>query len=326
MATLKGVVRSYGAAVRRAERDQQRRSREAAKRFKEQQKQLEFENAAQAVKDWNNYVDILKSFHKEASVKVNWQAIRNEAKPVAPHYSNLNETIAQHKLNNFKPSILDKVFGSTSRKIKNLENQVQSAKNKDQLSYQAALNEYHETLNDWTELQNIAEGVTERDTEAYLAAVRYFDPFSEISELGSQIRFRFLENHIEVDMDINSIDVIPDYELKLTSTGKLSRKNMAKGNFYELYQDHVCSVVLRISREVFAYLPVDFAIINAKAEMVDPQSGHLEKKIILSIKIMPETIQKLNLDMIDPSDSMRNFVHNMNFKKTSGFSEVDKVS
>lgn len=59
MATLKGVVRSYGAAVRRAERDQQRRSREAAKRFKEQQKQLEFENAAQAVKDWNNYVDIL---------------------------------------------------------------------------------------------------------------------------------------------------------------------------------------------------------------------------------------------------------------------------
>src|SRR5690606_36573018 len=103
--------------------------------------------------------------------------------------------------------------------------------------------------------------------------------------------------------------------LKLTSTGKLSRKNMAKGNFYELYQDHICSVVLRISREVFAYLPVDFAIINAKAEMVDLQSGHLEKKIILSVKIMPETIQRLNLDMIDPSDSMRNFVHNMNLKK-----------
>src|SRR5690606_14924786 len=236
------------------------------------------------------------------------------------------ETIAQHKLNNFKPSILDNLFGSANRKIKNLENQIQSAKHKDQLSYQTALNEYHETLNDWTELQNIAEGIADRDTEAYLAAVRYFDPFSEISELGSQIRFRLLENHIEVDIDINSIDVIPDYELKLTSTGKLSRKNMAKGNFYELYQDHICSAVLRISREVFAYLPVDFAIINAKAEMVDPQSGHLEKKIILSVKIMPETIQKLNLDMIDPSDSMRNFVHNMNFKKTSGFSAVERVS
>jgi len=90
MATLKGVVRSYGAAVRRAERDQQRRSREAAKRFKEQQKQLEFENAAQAVKDWNNYVEILKSFHKEASVKVNWQQIRNEAKPYLPEQPHLS--------------------------------------------------------------------------------------------------------------------------------------------------------------------------------------------------------------------------------------------
>jgi len=326
MATLKGVVRSYGAAVRRAERDQQRRSREAAKRFKEQQKQLEFENAAQAVTDWNNYVDILKSFHKEASAKVNWHAIRNESKPIAPHYSNLNETIAQHKVNNFKPSFFDNLFGSSNRKIKNLEDQVQSAKNKDQQIYQAALNEYHETLNDWTELQNIAEGVADRDTETYLAAVRYFDPFSEISELGSQIKFRFVANHIEVDIDINSIDVIPDYELKLTSTGKLSRKNMAKGNFYELYQDHICSVVLRISREVFAYLPVDFAIINAKSEMIDSQSGYLEKKVILSVKIMPETIEKLNLNMIDPSDSMRNFIHNMNFKKTSGFSEVDRVS
>lgn len=46
MATLKGVVRSYGAAVRRAERDEQRRSREAAKRFNEQQKQLEFEKCS----------------------------------------------------------------------------------------------------------------------------------------------------------------------------------------------------------------------------------------------------------------------------------------
>ena len=41
---------------------------------------------------------------------------------------------------------------------------------------------------------------------------------------------------------------------------------------------------------------------------------------------LTETIEKLNLDMIDPSDSMRNFIHNMNFKKTSGFTAVERVS
>ena len=100
---------------------------------------------------------------------------------------------------------------------------------------------------------------------------------------------------------------------------------MSKTNFYELYQDHICSVVLRISREVFAYLPVDYAIVNALSEMVDLQSGHLKRKVILSVKILPETIEKLNLEMIDPSDSMRNFIHNMCFKKALGFQEVERI-
>lgn len=325
MATINGFIRSYGAAVRRTERNQQRRTREAAKRFKEQQKQLEFQNAAQAVNEWNDYIQILKSIHKEASEKVDWKKIKNEPKPIEPRFSNSNEYEAQQRLNNFKPNLLDKIFGSTKGKIKNLENQILIAKNKDEVKHQVAVKEYNEATADWEELQKISTGIETKQTEAYLNAIKYFEPFSEISELGSQIKFKFEQNHIEIDIDINSIDVIPDYELKQTSTGKLSKKVMSKTNFHELYQDHICSVVLRISREVFAYLPVDYAIVNALSEMVDLQSGHLEKKVILSIKIVPETIDKLNLQMIDPSDSMRNFVHNMNFKKTIGFLEVARV-
>lgn len=325
MATINGFIRSYGAAVRRSERNQQRRTREAAKRFKEQQKQFEFQNAAQAVNEWNDYVQILKSIHKEASEKVNWKKIKNEPKPIEPKFSNSNENEAKQRLNNFKPNLLDKIFGSTKRKIKNLENQILIAKNKDEVRHQVVVKEYNEVLAEWEELQKISTGIEAKQTEAYLNAIKYFEPFSEISELGSQIKFKFDQNHIEIDIDTNSIDVIPDYELRQTSTGKLSKKTMSKTNFYELYQDHICSVVLRISREVFAYLPVDYAIVNALSEMVDSQSGHLEKKVILSVKIVPETIDKLNLQMIDPSDSMRNFVHNMNFKKTIGFLEVARV-
>lgn len=325
MATINGFIRSYGAAVRRAEREQQRKTREAARRFKEQQKQLEFKNVAQAVQEWNDYVQILKSLHKESSEKVDWFEIRNEPRPSEPQYSKSNEIVAQQRVDNFKPNLLDKIFGSSKRKIKNLENQVVQAKSKDEKSYRAALNEYKTKLADWEELQTIAKGIGAKNTESYLAAVKYFEPFSEISELGSQIKFKFQQNHIEIDLDTNSIDIIPDYELRQTSTGKLSKKNMSKTNYYELYQDHICSAVLRTAREVFAYLPIDFAIINAVSEMVDSQSGHLEKKVILSVKIPPETIEKLNLEYIDPSDSMRNFIHNMNFKKTSGFQEVERV-
>ncbi|MGY4494699.1 hypothetical protein [Pseudomonas sp. TE3610] len=34
------------------------------------------------------------------------------------------------------------------------------------------------------------------------------------------------------------------------------------------------------------------------------------------------TLNSLNLDAIDPSDAMKNFVHRMAFKKTQGFSAV----
>lgn len=72
MATINGFIRSYGAAVKRIERNQKKR--EAAKRFKEQQKQREFQSAVQAVNKWNEYVQKLKSIHKEASEKVDWTA------------------------------------------------------------------------------------------------------------------------------------------------------------------------------------------------------------------------------------------------------------
>ena len=38
-----------------------------------------------------------------------------------------------------------------------------------------------------------------------------------------------------------------------------------------------------------------------------------------------KTINSLNLETIDPSDSMQNFVHNMKFTKTKGFCVVKKV-
>ncbi len=57
MATVKGFIRSYGAAVRREEREQQRRAREAAKRYKEQLKQEEIANATDAVASYNDYIE-----------------------------------------------------------------------------------------------------------------------------------------------------------------------------------------------------------------------------------------------------------------------------
>lgn len=325
MTTLKGAMRSYGAAVRRIEREQQRQAREAAKRFKEQQKLQEIENAQQAVSDWESYVETIQSLHKNCTDSIDWKQIENIKEPTEPILENKNEVIAKNKLDDFKPSFLDKVFGSTQKKINKLYEQVEQAKQKDKKDYDIAYKDYLNELNNWEELQEISAGIKRKEPESYKNALLYFDPFSDIGELGTKISFNFEGNHIDIDLHVNSLDVIPDYELKQTSTGKLSKKNMPKTRYNELYQDHICSASMRIAREVFAYLPIDYARINAMSKIVNTKTGHLEEEPILSVIFLPQTIESLNLETIDPSDSMQNFVHNMNFNKTKGFTVIEKV-
>lgn len=325
MTTFKGAIRSYGAAVRRMEREQQRKAREAAKRFKEQQKLQAIEDARQAVDDYNSYVEMLQSVHKNCTESVDWNRIKEQPKPIEPALSTNHKQKAETKLRNFKPSVFDKIFGSTDKKILKLKNEVQLAGGKDKKQNDLNFEQYKNELNDWEELQGIAAGVSEKNPEDFRKALQYFSPFSDIGELGSQLGFSFSDKLIDIDLHVNSSDIIPDYELKQTSTGKLSKKNIAKSKFNELYQDHICSAIIRIAREVFAYLPVEFVRINAMSELLNSKTGHMEEKPVLSVIIPPETINKLNLDSIDPSDSMQNFVHNMKFVKTTGFKPVEKV-
>ncbi len=325
MVTIKGVMRSYGATVRRMEREQQRKARESARRFKEQQKSQSLIDAKQAVKDWDNYVDMLQNLHNDCTDFVDWDKIQNTPPPSEPQYQNLHELKAQHKLDNFKPSFFDRIFGSTQKKIKNLENLVIAARDKDQKEHQRNYNDFQQQYNDWQTLKEISEGVKNKQPEFYKQALNYFNPFAEIGELGTRIAFSLNEDFVDIDLHINNEEVIPNYVLSLTSTGKLSNKTMPKTRFNELYQDHICSSILRIARETLSYLPVKFVRINAVAMLLNSQTGHLEEQSILSVIIPPETLTKLNLQTIDPSDSMSNFICNMNFKKNIGFSKVDRV-
>ena len=142
----------------------------------------------------------------------------------------------------------------------------------------------------------------------------------EISEIGSDINYFFLDRStVEVTFNVNSEKVIPNESKSLLKSGKLSIKEMPKGKFYELYQDYVCGCVLRIARELFALLPIEEAVITTMSNLLNTQTGYMEKQSILSVFIPKETLCRLNFQMIDPSDSMNNFKHNMNFKKTRGF-------
>lgn len=325
MTTFNGAIRSLNATANRIERERQRQNREAARRFKEQQKLQAIYNAEQAVNDWEKYVETLQTLHKDCSDNVNWGKLNKQAKPKEPKISNKNEKNAKAKIDNYTPSFFDKLLGLTSKQIKKLEKELREALEQDKKDYENAFEKYQSDLSDWEEMQDISRGVLNKEPESYVKALEYYQPFSDISELGAKVNLSIEKEWIDIELHVNGDEVIPNYVLSQTSSGKLSKKNMPKTRFIELYQDHVCSAVLRVGREIFAIVPVEYVRISAMASLLNTQTGFLEEKPILSVIIRPETFNKINLDTIDPSDCMSNFVHTMKFKKASGFEAIDKV-
>lgn len=149
------------------------------------------------------------------------------------------------------------------------------------------------------------------------------DPFTDISHLGTSIKFTIGDTGlVEANLGVHGVRVIPAEIKSLLQSGKLSTKKMPAGRYNELLQDYVCSCVLRVGRELLSMLPDDLVIVTAVDDVLNSATGHIEELPILSVAVSRRTLESLNMDSIDPSDSMKNFVHNTSFKKTAGFQPV----
>lgn len=323
----KRTLRSIEAASRRAERESRRRHRELEKQHQQLEKMQELERTAYEVEVYENHIDLLLSVHKECGTIWNWEELRSAAPPVKPTKSDNNREAARAKFDGFKPGFFDKVLGRIEKKRAELAQTVEKAQEADKQEHHEALKVYETEFADWQATCELAEKVLAGNAEGYIEAIRQADPFSDISELGSSIQFQTDGGScIEATLRANSEEVIPAEIKSLLKSGKLSIKKMPKGKFYELYQDYVCGSVLRVAREIFALLPIETVIVTALADLLNPQTGHIEEQPILSVALPRATLERLNFEMLDPSDSMSNFIHRMNFQKTKGFNAVEKIS
>ncbi len=130
-------------------------------------------------------------------------------------------------------------------------------------------------------------------------------------------------------LTVNGQHVIPRQEKFLTKSGKLSAKTMAKARYHEIYQDHVCSSVLRVARELFALLPLRTVLATAIIDDVDPATGQSHEIPVLSVCFTPETMARIHFDRLDPSDSMANFFHVgdvLASKRTGTFTRIEPLA
>lgn len=323
----KGTVRTVGASIRAAERNAKRRQRELEKQQKQYDKMQEIEKAAFEVDIYENHIDVIQSIHKECSTPIDWNAIASSEQPIKPTNLHKNAENAKLQSKQYRPGVIDRLFKREQKKRAYFKKNIANSIKADEEHHMSKIAEWEKELKDWEERLEIANSLLQGDAIARIKAIEMLEPFSEISNLGSDLSISTNKNGLlEATVHIHGTEIVPSTIKSQLKSGKLSIKNMPKGKFNEIYQDYVCSCVLRIANELFSIIPDKLVVITAVDDLLNSKTGHLEESPILSAAISRETLRSLNLEAIDPSDSMSNFIHNMSFKKTIGFSSVDRVS
>lgn len=323
----KGTARSLNAAINQANREAERRRRELARQQAHAQKMADIERAALEVALHENHIELLTSVHREPVAEIDWTGIAEGDPPPEPDRRSNSEAAARVAHHEYRPSMLDRALRRVDARRAVLESAITDAKREDDDQYRRDVEGWRRESAEWAETQVLARRVMNAEASAYSEVVNKLDPFSDIELLGSNLEFKFTDGGIPTaDVQVHGSDTIPDVEKSQLKSGKLSTKKMTKSRFYQIHQDYVCGVVLRVSNELLGLLPVPAVVVTAIDDLLNTSTGHIETQPILSVAVPRQTMERLNLEAVDPSDAMTNFVHNMKFQKTKGMLPVDRVT
>lgn len=292
------------------------KQKEIQAQLKQAEKLEEQKKNALLVEEYENYIYMIQHVHVECSDPIKWFSVASSPAPFTAGEKGPKEIAAQNSLDNFKPNFIEKIFSGMSDKHKSeLSKAVDTAKQEDLKNYA-----------EWESNVKLANNIVSGDIDAYYAIIEETNPFEDLLDFGSGFEFG-TDNpkYMEIEFQVKSDSVVPEKSKSLTKTGKLSEKSMSKTMYYDITQDYVCSCAIRLARELFSLLPIDFAIVHATDTILNTTTGKEENDTILSVKFLRNKFSGINFDRIDASDFVETFEHNMCFKKTSGFKKVDRI-
>ncbi len=156
----------------------------------------------------------------------------------------------------------------------------------------------------WNYYHSIAPKILAGNIDSYLQLIYEVNPLDDLLAFGGNYEFGTDDfKKIEIEFTAN--------ENALSN----AKSQLGQSEYNLLLQDFICSVCIRIARDMFALLPVSSTIVHAV----------LDNDTVLSVEFDRATLSKIKFGFIDPSDTMAKFKHNMNFNSNYGFSGVDRI-
>lgn len=156
----------------------------------------------------------------------------------------------------------------------------------------------------WSYYHSVSSKILAGDIDTYLQLIYEVNPLDDLLMYGSNYEFGTDDAkkiEVEFNVDVNALAE--------------AKRSMNNSEYNLLLQDYVCSVCIRIARDMFALLPIRNTIVHSV----------LDGKTILSVDFDRQSLSKVKFGYIDPSDTLQQFKHNMEFNETNGFTPVSNL-
>ena len=153
--------------------------------------QRELERLLNEVASWNDWkraeleveifeakLEVLLSIHHEEGVSIDWRALAFALPPHAPSFYSINHL--RETLENF----------AALKDSSVCQEKLQEMWTADETDYHVRHAKYQESFEEWHRLRALGLRILGGDSSAYSEALQNFQPFTELSEVGSEIKFK----------------------------------------------------------------------------------------------------------------------------------------
>lgn len=265
------------------------------------------------VREYDNYIHAITSMHHNPVEPIDWQKINQTPAPFSPGEMGPLQKEAAKNYDQYKPSILERLFKSLAdKKRQKMKADIEKAKRADEARYKK-----------WKNLTDLATRVLDGSPDAY---EQVFENSNKFDETRDRSTLHVVSSDVvELEVQVAPKDIVPKKKIQLTKTGRISKRNMGKKQYYSTVRAFVCSHAIFSARNIFASLPVDKCVIHMTETGLNTSTGHHEQRILLSVSFDRKTMDSLNHALVNPSDAMDNFQHHIDFRITKGFRSVKRV-
>lgn len=281
--------------------------RDSLKQYEEMlQKQAQNRQPKYEVESYNLYLKVVQTFHQSVS-GANYHVLEDLVEPSEPQNIRRYEFEHRKNIENFKPSLFEKVFRKHDSRMEQLVEALPRAIEADEKQYMRAIGIYAADKEIYTELIECMKGIMKHDFYAYEYWLEKSHPFEELEKYQIDVEYVQSGDDLELFIKHNHRNIVPMIEKSLVDN-QVVAKPMNEKNRREILKHVITSVSVRCAREIFEALPINRAKIKSYV--------FYEEEPVLAVVYTKELFERLDFSCEDPKEIIELFNY---------LSQLDKV-